>query len=649
MPLKVVGDGPLLGEMRSHREREGLPVRVPGHAAAPEVLDLIGRAELQVIASECFEGFPARAGGELRARNAGRRLAHRQPRRARRARSRPASISSRPTPGPWPRVRRLWSDADLRARIRVAARREYEDRYTPEQQSGADARDLRARTTDGRADRGGGQVVGRPGHRDARRLRRAVLLPRRLGRRAAAARRHDAPRRVGLRRRGRSAAATSTRRRKARRSRTRARAACASGASRGCSAATSTGCKLLRQLWFYACALPLLLFRRRPDLFVTQTNPPLVVPMAALAAWLHGRPFMIVAQDIYPEVMIANGMVEPGSRTARLLSRLFAWAYRRARTVVSLGPVMTQRLRAKASRPRGSSRSRTGQPARTRGARTGQPAARGLGSRGLLRAALFREPRYRARRRDPDPRDGQALRERFPDLRLLFVGKGSRLEQAKALAASSVSEDAVQFRGFVPLELLPHSLGLADAALVTLLPGSRGWSCRASCSATWRAACQRCTSVRTATSGVLSRRRAAAPASPAVPSMRSSPSSSAGWRSRRRCGGRRGARPVLRGASRQGEGARGLPCSRLARDAAGRAGLRRDRTGARHGRRRIRRSLRGRPPARGCAAGRGGDARSARRPRAATRTRVATWRTSTNGPSCSTGWTEWCISPHART
>ena len=29
-------------------------------------------------------------------------------------------------------VRRLWSDPDLRERIRVAGRREYEERYTPE-------------------------------------------------------------------------------------------------------------------------------------------------------------------------------------------------------------------------------------------------------------------------------------------------------------------------------------------------------------------------------------------------------------------------------------------------------------------------------------------------------------------------------------
>jgi glycosyltransferase involved in cell wall biosynthesis len=66
------------------------------------------------------------------------------------------------------------------------------------------------------------------------------------------------------------------------------------------------------------------------------------------------------------------------------------------------------------------------------------------------------------------------LRERFPDLRLLFVGKGSRLEQAKSLVAELGLREAVQFRGFVPFELLPHSLGLADAALVTLLPGFEG-------------------------------------------------------------------------------------------------------------------------------------------------------------------------------
>ena len=57
--------------------------------------------------------------------------------------------------------------------------------------------------------------------------------------------------------------------------------------------------KLFRQLWFYAVAAPMLLFRRSPNLFVTQTNPPLVVPLVAVVAFFHRRPFVIIAQDLY--------------------------------------------------------------------------------------------------------------------------------------------------------------------------------------------------------------------------------------------------------------------------------------------------------------------------------------------------------------
>jgi glycosyltransferase involved in cell wall biosynthesis len=68
----------------------------------------------------------------------------------------------------------------------------------------------------------------------------------------------------------------------------------------------------------------------------------------------------------------------------------------------------------------------------------------------------------------------RTLSERVPELRLVFVGKGSRLAQAKDLVRELGLQHVVQFRAFVPLELLPHSLGLADAALVTLLPGFEG-------------------------------------------------------------------------------------------------------------------------------------------------------------------------------
>jgi len=232
--------------------------------------------------------------------------------------------------------------------------------------------------------------------------------------------------------------------------------------------------KLLRQLWFYACALPLLLFRRRPDLIVAQTNPPLVVPVAMFAALLHRRPGMIIAQDIYPEVMLAHGMLHEGTLATRLLRRLFGWASRRARTVISLGPVMTGRLLAK-----GVSRDRiveicnwaTGEETVVRGERNRLRAAWGLDGCFVL---LYSGNLGIAHDVETPIRAMQVLRERVPNLRLVFVGKGSRLAQARALTTQLGLDDVVQFRSFVPLELLPHSLGLADAALVTLLPGFEG-------------------------------------------------------------------------------------------------------------------------------------------------------------------------------
>jgi glycosyltransferase involved in cell wall biosynthesis len=63
---------------------------------------------------------------------------------------------------------------------------------------------------------------------------------------------------------------------------------------------------------------------------------------------------------------------------------------------------------------------------------------------------------------------------RSPNIRLVVVGKGSRLEEAKALVRAHHLDEHVIFRSLVPTELLPHSLGLADVALVTLRRGFEG-------------------------------------------------------------------------------------------------------------------------------------------------------------------------------
>jgi glycosyltransferase involved in cell wall biosynthesis len=67
-----------------------------------------------------------------------------------------------------------------------------------------------------------------------------------------------------------------------------------------------------------------------------------------------------------------------------------------------------------------------------------------------------------------------ALLRRSPHVRLVFVGKGSRLNAAQRAAADAGVQQAVQFRSLVPAALLPHSLGLADIAVVTLREGFEG-------------------------------------------------------------------------------------------------------------------------------------------------------------------------------
>lgn len=232
--------------------------------------------------------------------------------------------------------------------------------------------------------------------------------------------------------------------------------------------------KLARQLWFCIAALPLLLFRRRPAVFVTQTNPPFIVPVIATVAALCRRPFVIIAQDLYPEVLIAHGMVAPGSVAAKSLAAWFGWAYRRATAVVSLGPVMTRRLISKGVRSERITMI-------SNWATGGEDVVRGPENR--LRREWGLEGRFVILysgnigiAHDVETAIG-ALREvlsGLPNVCLVFVGKGSRLPEAQRIVQEAGLGYAVQFRPLVPFDLLSQSLGVADVALVTLRAGFEG-------------------------------------------------------------------------------------------------------------------------------------------------------------------------------
>jgi len=58
IPLKVVGDGPLMAEVRECVEREGLTVEVLGRRSREEVFALMRSASFLLFPSEWYEGFP---------------------------------------------------------------------------------------------------------------------------------------------------------------------------------------------------------------------------------------------------------------------------------------------------------------------------------------------------------------------------------------------------------------------------------------------------------------------------------------------------------------------------------------------------------------------------------------------------------------
>jgi colanic acid biosynthesis glycosyl transferase WcaI len=231
---------------------------------------------------------------------------------------------------------------------------------------------------------------------------------------------------------------------------------------------------LLSQSWFCAVALTFVLLHGRRSILMVQTNPPLNVLVAGVLAFLFRSRVVFIAQDIYPEVMIAHGMIKYESRMARFLTAVYRWAYRRATYVVSLGPTMTARLHDKgvaADRVREISNWATGDLRVVRGSSNRFKTEWGLSDKfvlvysGNLGVAHDAETMLRAI---------AVARTSLSALRMVIIGAGSRISEARDLARSLAIEDLVLFKPWVPDHLLPLSLGVADLGVVSLLPGFDG-------------------------------------------------------------------------------------------------------------------------------------------------------------------------------
>ena len=223
---------------------------------------------------------------------------------------------------------------------------------------------------------------------------------------------------------------------------------------------------------FYLGALRHVL-RRRYDLVVTLTTPPMLPVLGAAMRRLRGVPYGVWSMDLHPEAEIALGMLAPDSAAARALHAAGDRGYGRASFVVALGPHMARRITARGVAPE-----RVREISVWGGRDEVQPIAP---EDNPLRAELGLEGRFvvmysgnagLAHRFDEVEAAMEALRD---DDRIAFVvaGGGPRRPELEAFAAERGLGN-VRFLDYFPRARLAEALSLADVHLLTLRPDMAG-------------------------------------------------------------------------------------------------------------------------------------------------------------------------------
>ncbi len=210
----------------------------------------------------------------------------------------------------------------------------------------------------------------------------------------------------------------------------------------------------------------------RPDVVLCMTDPPIVADIALLVAKRYRVPFVVISQDVFPEIAVQLKRLE-NPVVMRVLRSLVSLYLRRADRIVAIGDTMRRRLEEKGAPPervrvipnwvdtsRLEPRDRANEWARNIGLEkkfvvmhSGNVGhAQDLDS--LVRAATF-------------------LRD-LDDLSIYIIGTGARHAELVALA-ELLEVDQVTFLYYQSRGVLPQSLSAADIHVVGLAPGLAGY------------------------------------------------------------------------------------------------------------------------------------------------------------------------------
>jgi colanic acid biosynthesis glycosyl transferase WcaI len=213
--------------------------------------------------------------------------------------------------------------------------------------------------------------------------------------------------------------------------------------------------------------------RRRPDVVLSMTDPPIIANVALFVARRFRAPLIVVSQDVFPEIAVELKQLE-NPLVVGFLRRAVRFYLQRADRIVAIGETMRARLEQKGTPPERlrvisnwvDAATLTPQPRHNEWSKDN-----GLDDRFVV---MHSGNIGYAQNLDGLVRAAALLRD-ADNLAITIVGDGARRAEIVALARSLGVNDLVRFLPYQERKLLPLSLSAADVHVVGLAPGLSGY------------------------------------------------------------------------------------------------------------------------------------------------------------------------------
>ncbi len=86
---------------------------------------------------------------------------------------------------------------------------------------------------------------------------------------------------------------------------------------------------------------------RKDDILFSVTNPAFIIPICAALKSIFRFKYILLAYDIFPENLVAAGLIQENGIIYKAAKAVFDWGYRKADTVISIGRDMSEILKQK--------------------------------------------------------------------------------------------------------------------------------------------------------------------------------------------------------------------------------------------------------------------------------------------------------------